>query len=122
TPSVHAMYRFTARLKAGQQAILDAGIDRVIAALRRELPDLGRELAGDATDMSAWANGQRYLTKNGPERERYSDEDASWGHRSAVSTRKGGGYYGFKLHQDVCTRHEVPLAWEVRTGGDHESP
>src|SRR5690348_10440670 len=22
--------------------------------------------------------------------------DASWGHRSAVSTRKGGGFYGYK--------------------------
>ena len=34
----------------------------------------------------------------------YSDPDASWGHRSAVSTRKGGGYYGFKVDMAVCSR------------------
>ena len=33
----------------------------------------------------------------------YSDPDASWGHRSAVSTRKGGGFYGYKLHAGRVT-------------------
>jgi len=41
----------------------------------------------------AFANSQRYVSKHGPERERFSDPDASWGHRSAVSTRRGGGFY-----------------------------
>lgn len=44
------------------------------------------------------------VTKGGPERERFSDPDASWGHRSAVSTPTGGGFYGFKLHLAVDTR------------------
>ena len=36
----------------------------------------------------------------------FSDPDASWGHRSAVSTRKGGGFYGYRLHMavDAATR------------------
>lgn len=29
----------------------------------------------------AFANGQRYVSQHGPERERFSDPDASWGHR-----------------------------------------
>jgi hypothetical protein len=45
-----------------------------------------------------------------PERERFSDPDASWGHRSAISTRKGGGFYGYKLNAAVCTRTEVETA------------
>jgi hypothetical protein len=55
------------------------------------------------------------VSKNGPERERYSDPDASWGHRSAVSTRKGGGFYGYKLHAAVCTITGLPLAWRAES-------
>jgi hypothetical protein len=44
-----------------------------------------------------------------------------WGHRSAVSTRKGGGYYGYKLDMAVCTATDLPLAWGVRTARDNES-
>ena len=33
-----------------------------------------------------------------------------------MSTRKGGGFYGYKLHLAVCTRTDLPLGWEVRTG------
>jgi hypothetical protein len=70
--------------------------------------------------MPAYANGQRFVSKNGPERERFSDPDASWGHRSAVSTRKGGGFYGYKLDMAVCTATDLPLAWNVRTARDQE--
>src|SRR5437764_2810196 len=51
----------------------------------------------------------------------YADPDASWGHRSAVSTRKGGGFYGFKLQMAVCTSTGLPLAWQVETARRHES-
>src|SRR5438034_1060404 len=56
-----------------------------------------------------------------PERERYSDPDASWGHRSAVSTRKGGGFYGYKIHAAVCARTGLPIAHRVETARAHES-
>jgi hypothetical protein len=55
-------------------------------------------------------------------RERFSDPDASWGHRSAISTRKGGGYYGYKVHAAVCTTTGLPLAWRTRTARDAEVP
>lgn len=93
---------------------------RVLDRLHRENADFGRELAIDASDMPAYANGQRYLSKNGPERERYSDPGASWGHRSAVSTRKGGGFYGYRVHAAVCARPDLPVAWQVETAGSHE--
>jgi Transposase DDE domain len=61
------------------------------------------------------------FSQHGPEREKFSDPDASWGHRSAVSTRKGGGFYGFKLHMAVDAKTDLPLAWRVETARRHES-
>ncbi len=119
-PSVYACYRFATKLRQ-HKPLLDACLDRVTASLRTELPQYGQDIAIDASDMPAFANGQRYLSKNGPERERFSDPDASWGHRSAISTRKGGGFYGYKVHAAVCARTDLPLAWTVRTARTHES-
>jgi hypothetical protein len=119
-PSVHACYRFTAKLRAFKPP-LDACLDRVTAALHEQIPDLGTTVAIDASDMPAYANGQRYLYKGGPERKRYADPDATWGHRSAVSTRAAGSFYGYKLHQVVCVETGLPLAWRVETAKDAES-
>jgi hypothetical protein len=71
--------------------------------------------------MPAFANGQRYVSQHGPERERFSDPTASWGHRSSISTRKGGGFYGYKLQLAVCTETGLPLAWRIETARHHES-
>jgi hypothetical protein len=119
-PSVHACYRFTAKLRAFKP-LLDACLDRVTASLHEQMPDLGSTVAIDASDMPAYANGQRYLYKGGPERKTYSDPDATWGHRSAVSTRAAGSFYGYKLHQVVCAITSLPLAWRVETAKDSES-
>lgn len=119
-PSQWACYRFSKKLRENGPMIA-ACLDRVTGALHRRLPDYGKDVAVDASDMPAYANGQRLVSKNGPERTRFSDPDASWGHRSAVSTRRGGGFYGFRLHAAVCTATGLPVAWEVATGKAHES-
>lgn len=121
TPSVYACYRFAAKLRE-YKALLDECIASVVRALKRRDPTLGWDVAIDASDMPAYANGQRYLSKNGPEREKYSDPDASWGHRSAISTRKGGGFYGYRLHMAVCSKTDLPLAWRVETAKANECP
>ena len=73
-------------------------------------------MAIDGWDLPAYANGQRFVSKNGPEREKASDPDASWDQRSAVSTRKGGGgFEGYKVHAAVCAIMGLPLAWTVDT-------
>lgn len=119
-PSVYAAYRFQEKLR-GSRGMVERCIDDVVAGLKAKLPAYGTNLAIDASDMPAYANGQRYLSKGGKERERYSDSDASWGHRSAVSTRKGGGFYGYRLHAAVCTATDLPVAWTVETARDHET-
>jgi hypothetical protein len=119
-PSVYACYRFTTKLRQYGD-ILAGCIDRVTASLHAQLPDYGRNVAIDGSDMPAYANGQRFVSKHGPERERYSDPNASWGHRSAVSTRKGGGFYGYKVHAAVCTVTGLPVAWTVETASAAET-
>ena len=113
-PSVNAVYRFTRKLRGSR--LLRACLDRLVRELARARPGYGRDLAIDSTDLPAYANGQRYKYRGGPEREAFSDLDATWGHRSAVSTRKGGGFYGFKLHMAACAVTELPVAWVADTG------
>ena len=121
SPSVFACYRFATKLRTFD-SLLQGCISRVLARLRAELPEMGTDVAIDGSDLPAYANGQRYVSKHGSERERFSDPDASWGHRSAVSTRKGGGYYGYKVHAAVDTATGLPLAWTVETASAAESP
>jgi hypothetical protein len=118
-PSVYAAYRFSAKLRE-YKPMLDTCIASVLAALKARTPGMGEHVALDGSDLPAYANGQRYLSRGGPERERYSDPDASWGHRSAVSTRKGGGFYGYKVHAAVDTLTGLPLAWSVETAREVE--
>lgn len=120
TPSHWACYRFAVKLRRERERLAGC-LDALAASLREQHPDMGTEVAIDASDLPAWANGQRFLYNHGPERQAYSDPDASWGHRSAVSTRKGGGFYGYKIHAAVCARTGLPLAWEVETGRRNES-
>ncbi len=118
-PSQWACYRFTTKLREHSEALANC-MGAVLDSLRDALPEMGKHIAIDGSDLPAYANGQRFLRKNGPERKRYSDPDASWGHRSAISTRKGGGYYGYKLHAAVCTTTGLPIAWTVQTARDSE--
>jgi hypothetical protein len=117
-PSVDAAYRFTRKLRQHPTALADC-LDRLLAALREVIPDLGANLAIDGSDLPAWANGMRDLP-NGKPRIKYADPDASWGHRSAISTRKGGGFYGYKVHAAVCTKTDLPLAWHTASASDSE--
>jgi hypothetical protein len=118
-PSHWACYRFAAKLRE-HDGMLTACIDRVLASLQAALPAMGQIIAVDGSDLPAYANGHRHLFKDGPLRTKFADPDASWGHRSAISVRKGGGYYGYKVHAVVCTVTGLPLAWTVRTAAESE--
>jgi len=120
-PSVYAAYRFAEKLRDNGEMV-NRCIDGVVEGLRSKLPSYGTDLAIDASDMPAYANGQRYVSKDSEvERNWHADPDASWGHRSAVSTRKGGGFFGFKLQAAVCTKTGLPVAWAVETAKANES-
>ena len=118
-PSVDACYRFTRKLREHQDTLTGC-IEHVLTALHSAHPEMGQTIAIDGSDLPAYANGHRLLYKNGPERKHYADPDASWGHRSAISTRKGGAYYGYKLHAVIDTATDLPVMWEVRTASESE--
>lgn len=119
-PSKWAVYRFAKKLRENDAAI-ERCIDSVIEGLKANLPSYGTDLAIDASDMPAYANGHRH-TLEGHKREHFSDPDASWGHRSAVSVRKGGSFYGYKLHLAACVNTGLPVSWRVETAKDGEGP
>ena len=89
TPSQWACYRFALKLRE-HKPLLEACIDQVAASVRTQMPEYGRDLAIDASGLPAYANGQR-LSKNGPLRKRFSDPEASWGHRSAIRRGRVAG-------------------------------
>jgi transposase, IS5 family len=121
-PSEWACYRFARKMREHSEALADC-LDRVIGSLHEKYPEMGQDVAIDASDLLAYANGQRFVSKGGRERsdDEFSDPDASWGHRSAVSTRKGGGFYGYRLHMAVDTATDLPLAWRVETASMNET-
>ena len=120
-PSKWAAYRFAAKLRENGEAV-ERCIDAVVEGLKAKLPTYGTDLAIDASDMPAYANGQRYVSKDSKvERNWHTDPDASWGHRSAVSTRRGGGFFGYRLHMATCTATDLPVAWSVETAKAHET-
>ena len=122
-PSVDACYRFARKLREHNDA-LQACIAAVLAALADQNPGMGETVAIDGSDLPAYANGQRYVSaKSEIERKKFSDPDASWGHRSSIpSTRKGGGFDGYKVHAVVDSATELPIAWTVATAKDAETP
>ncbi|MHB8240831.1 MAG: transposase [Solirubrobacteraceae bacterium] len=116
-PSVYACYRFTAKLR-DHAPLLEQCIADVIRALKKANPLLGWDVAIDASDMPAYAKGVKSDEQHS---DTCSDPDASWGHRSAVSTRAAGIFYGYKLHMAVCAKTDLPLAWRIETGRTNET-
>jgi len=120
-PSHWSLYRFVRKLRDNGESV-ERCIDSVVEGLKAKLPTYGTDLAIDASDMPAYANGQRFVSKDSEvERNWHTDPDASWGHRSAVSTRRGGGFFGYRLHAAVCTATDLPVAWSVETAKANES-
>jgi IS5 family transposase len=118
-PSIDAVYRFTKKLRLCEGQRQEC-IDAVLEALRSKNPEMGRDIAIDGSSMEAYAKGAKTRYPGGPEHE-FSDPDASWGHRSAISTRNSGSFYGYKIHVAVDTATELPLAWEIHTAKDSEA-
>jgi IS5 family transposase len=118
-PSVASCYRFTKKLRENDH-LLEKCISNSLSSLHKKNPEFGENIAIDASDLPAYAKGAKTRYPGGPERP-ISDPDASWGHRSAISTRNSGSFYGYKVHAAVDAATGLPLAWEVRTATDPEA-
>jgi transposase, IS5 family len=117
-PSQWACYRFARQLRERDGWALAQCLNDVISSLGEQHPEMGKDVAIDASDLPAYANGHP-LKHDGTER-KFSDSEASWGYRSGVSTRGKGLFYGYKIHAAVDVATDLPLAWTIRPANTSE--
>lgn len=96
-PTVDAWYRFAANLRHHAR-LSRPWSARILSRLRTQQPELGQDVAIDPSDLPTYPNGQRFVSKGGWERERLSNPDASWGHRSAYRLTRAAASTGNRVH------------------------
>jgi len=110
-PTKFAYSRFMGKLAQPKYVVMVKNIMRSLTrSLYTHLPDFGKSVAIDSTDIKAWANGAKKKT---------TDPDASWGAKLDTAGKKKF-YYGYKLHLLVDTEHELPVAANVATASIHD--
>jgi transposase len=110
-PTKYAYSRFVGKLSQPKYVVMVKNIMRSLTrSLYETLPDFGKSVAIDSTDIKAWANGAKKKT---------TDPNASWGVKLDTAGKKKF-YYGYKLHLLVDTEHELPIAAKVATASIHD--
>ena len=75
------------------------------------MPDFGKSVAIDSTDLKAWSNGAKKPA---------SDPDASWTAKTDTAGKKKY-FYGYKLHVMADTQYEIPIVAKLTTASIHDS-
>jgi transposase len=105
-PTKFAYSRFMRKLSQPKYVVMVKNIMRSLTrSLYDILPDFGKSVAIDSTDLKAWSNGAKKPR---------SDPDASW----AVKVDTSGKlkyYFGYKLHLLADTEYELPIVAKVTT-------
>lgn len=119
-PFDYEMSRFVSRL-VKQQKLLDEVFQGLVRLVQTELPDLGKQLAQDATHLRTNARGKQDPAES-------ADPEATWGVKTKHATRKDGSSYertfawfGYKLHLLVDTEHELPVAYTMTTASEDDA-
>lgn len=106
-PSKFAYSRFMRRLQVKHNEVLVKGIMRELTRrCYKTLPEFGKCVAIDSTDLKAWSNGSKTNK---------SDPDAGWVVKGGTNGRKKF-VWGYKLHLLVDTTYEIPIAGNVTKG------
>jgi len=110
-PSKFAYSRFISKFKDRRMV---ARVKDVMRALTRKcydvFPNFGKSVAIDATDLKAWANGNKRPN---------ADTDAAWGVKPDTAGKKKF-FYGYKLHVMADTKTELPIAAQLTSGNVHD--
>ena len=110
-PSQPTFSRFFSKLAwYGFKAEVNKVFHRLTRRLYDELPDFGKSVAVDATDLKGWSNGGHRTP---------SDKDAGWVIKTDTQGR-GKFTWGFKLTLVVDDRCELPLGLKVTSGNTHD--
>lgn len=119
TPKKYVCSRFEKKLKDKNiQKLVQEIFQKTVKQLKEEIPELGKNIAIDASDISTWAKPH---SKDG---ERISsDEDASWSVKTKKYIDEKGKKktktectFGYKMYAATDTKHTVVLALETKTG------
>ena len=103
-PSKFAYSRFMRKLSEPRYVVMVKNISRSLTrSLCDSLPDFGKSVAIDSTDLKAWSNGAKKPV---------SDKDATWAVKLDTSGKKKY-YFGYKLHLLADTQYELPVVGNV---------
>jgi transposase len=110
-PTKFAYSRFMQKLARPKYVVMVKNIMRSLTrSLYDVLPDFGKSVAIDSTDLKAWSNGAKKPA---------SDADAPWAVKPDTAGRMKY-YFGYKLHLLADTEHELPIAGKVTTASVHD--
>ena len=89
-------------------------MDEIVREAKRIRPDLGKELAVDATPVRSYSDGNRKPP---------SDPDAEWGMHHKANTKEGFEWiFGYKLHVAADANYDFPIAMKFTPGNANDSP
>jgi transposase len=110
-PTKYAYSRFLWKLSQPRHVVMVKNVMRSLTkSLYTALPNFGKSVAIDSTDIRAWSNGAK---------KHVSDPDATWAVKLDTSGKKKF-YYGYKVHLLVDTQYELPVAAKVTTGSTND--
>ena len=119
-PSYATFWRVFDRL-AGMPELIARCCDDLLDRLAELAPDLGREVAVDATTIVAYANPNRKHTVRNPDGP--ADVDATWTKKnSARDPSQQEWVFGYKAHVVADAKRDVPLGMVVTTAKSNDSP
>lgn len=111
-PTKFAYSRFIRKLSEPRYVVMVKNVMRSLTrSLYETLPDFGKSVAIDSTDLKAWANGSKNPV---------ADPDASW----AVKLNSHGKkkyYFGYKLSLLADTKYEIPIVANITTASIHDT-
>lgn len=111
-PSRPTLSRVFCQLKE-LHGLLESCLSEITESLSDYLPDLGREVAVDATMVK---------TNSNIKRKPLSDAEANWGKQHSAQESKGWRWvFGYKAHLVADANHDVPLALIVTTGSESDT-
>ena len=117
-PTEAAFSRFLSSV-VEQKKFITGMFHNLVDELKKELPDLGKDIAIDSKAVQSFGKPVKDKNKQ-EEKDGRRDSDADWGVKSYNGIRKDGTawekitkWFGYKLHLMVDSNYELPLAFSV---------
>lgn len=105
-PTKFAYSRFMRKLSRLEYVVMVKNIMRSLTrSLYDTLPDFGKSVCIDSTDLKAWSNGARKPP---------SDPNATWAVKPDTAGRMKY-FFGYKLHLLADTQYELPIVAKITT-------